>query len=349
VIEKLKTSRVVQVIKAYGDSHAGSYASGLAMNAFLAMFPLILGILAIVGLVIRDPGLQQQVYTAVASVFPADAHDQIVKALQGVKQNAGILGVVSIVGMLWGGTNLFASMEFALTQVFGTSQRDALRQRLMGLVMVVIFIAAILLTVVANSAAAISAGAGLVGSIVGAVVLIALLTAIYRFVPNRTFSVRDILPGAVLAGILIEVFSLIFPLYAKLSHGFNTYGQQFALFFVLATWLSFLSQFILIGAVFNRVRLGAPQDEGLVASSASDSKEAPRPVEAIENEQRAGAGRAERSPSGGPPRSRDGEVEVTGRGAHHGPPLTKPAEKQIVLGLAAVAAGIGALLGRRKL
>lgn len=66
--------------------------------------------------------------------------------------------------------------------------------------------------------------------------------------------------------------------------GFGTYDQQFALFFLLATWLSFLSQFILIGAVFNKMRLGVPRDEGIVAASPSESRGHKEPAEAIDEE-----------------------------------------------------------------
>jgi Virulence factor BrkB len=106
--------------------------------------------------------------------------------------------------------------------------------------------------------------------------------ALYRFVPNRTFRLRDVVPGALLAGVLIEVLSLAFPLYARIAGGFNTYGAQFALFFLLATWFYLLSQLILLGAVFNRFRLGEPAAKGLVASPMHESREKRRPVESIE-------------------------------------------------------------------
>jgi membrane protein len=180
VLKRITSSRPVQVIQAYVGSQGSNYASSLAFNAFLAMFPLILGMLAIVGFAVNDPGTQKNLYNGVVSVFPADAHDEILKALTGVKHNAGILGIVSIVGLLWSGTSLFASMEFVLTKIFGTKQRDMLRQRLMGMIMVVVFIAAVLFAVVANSAAAASTGAGLIGAVAGAVVLVALMTAMLR-------------------------------------------------------------------------------------------------------------------------------------------------------------------------
>ena len=120
------------------------------------------------------------------------------------------------------------------------------------------------------------------GFVLGALVLTGLLIVIYRFVPNRSFRTAEIWPGALVAGLLIEVLSLVFPIYAKLAHGFNTYGQQFALFFLLATWLYLLSQLLLLGAVFNRMRLGAPREEGAVAQPGDRGEPPPAPAEAIE-------------------------------------------------------------------
>src|SRR5207244_10510121 len=166
-------------------------------------------------------------------------------------------GLASLGGMLWGGTSFFVAVEFALTQIFGTDQRSMIRQRLMGALMILIFLAALLLTAGAN----VTVGTGLplgrvAGFAVGALVLIVLLAVIYRYVPNRSFRLWQVLPGAVVAGLLTEVLSLVFPLYAHLSHGFNTYGQQFALFFLLASWMYLLSQLLLFGAVLNRMRIG---------------------------------------------------------------------------------------------
>src|SRR5256886_10586160 len=183
-------------------------------------------------------------------------------------------------------------MEFALTQIFGTKQRDMLRQRLMGLVMMLLLVVAIVLTVGLNSVAAFVPfkALGTIGDVLawvtsfvlGAIVMVGLLVALYRFVPNRTFRVRDVLPGALLAGGLIEALSLAFPIYARIAGGFNTYGAQFALFFLLATWFYFLSQLLLLGAAYNKFRLGEPAASGIVASPMGESRSKPEPAEAIE-------------------------------------------------------------------
>ncbi len=306
MLKRLTGSRPVQVIQAYGKSQGSNYATGLAFIGFLSMFPLILGMLSIVGLVVHDPSVQAKLYAQVVSIFPKEARGSVSGALDSVRRHAGILGIVSIVGLLWSGTSLFAAMEFALTRIFGTEQRDMLRQRLMGLGMVMVFILAVLLSVGANTVAAAVPGLGVLGALLGALVLVGLMTAIYRFVPNRTFTMREIWPGAVLAGVLVELFSLLFQIYAKVSGGFGTYGQSFGLFFLLATWLGFMSQFILIGAVYNKLRLGTPQNEGMVSASGDDSREHTDPAQAIDEQARRGgrdaAGRSApgRSAAGSP-------------------------------------------------
>ena len=283
--ERARTTLPVRVMTAYGESQASNFALALAFAGFMSMFPIMLGTLSLLGLAIRDPATEAHFQLLVLQVFPGSAQAELQRALTGVKQSAGWLGLVSLGGLVWSASSIFSTMEFALTQIFGSRQRDMVRQRLMGLIMMLLLVAAIVATV------AINAGVTFVGLwwlstiagfLAGAVVMVALLVALYRFVPNRTFRVRQVLPGAVLAGIGIELVSLAFPLYAWIAHGFNTYGAQFALFFLLATWFYLLSQLVLLGAVYNKFRLGEPGSRGLIASPLDQSREKPRASEKIE-------------------------------------------------------------------
>lgn len=285
LFQRLTGTLPARVLTAYGESRASNYALALAFAGFMSMFPLILGALSIIGLAIRDPDTGQRFQSLVLQVFPGSAQPELQQALQGVKQSAGWLGLLSIAGFLWSASSIFATLEFAFTEIFGTRQRDMVRQRLMGMVMMVVLVAAIVANVAVNALAAFLPYAWITSLLAGASVMVALLVALYRFVPNRTFAVRDVLPGALLSGVLIEVLSLAFPLYARIAHSFNTYGAQFALFFLLATWFYFLSQLVLLGAVFNRFRLGAPSTLGLIASPMRESRVKPTPVEAIKQEQ----------------------------------------------------------------
>ena len=265
MMERLKRTFIVRFAMAYGESQAGDYAAGLAFNAFMTMFPLLLGILALIGLVLRDPRVQAELELLLLNSFPADAHDQLEGTLTGVRNYTGLLGALAILGLIWSGTGLFAALEFALDQMFGARPRNFFRQRLMGLAMTLVFLVAIVAAVALNAVAAFLPAARFVGPLVGVLVLTGLMLAIYRVVPNRTFKLAELWPGALLAAVLTELVTLAFPLFTKLMNGFNTYGAVLALFFLLATWLYFLSQAILLGAVLNRMLLGKPRAGGVLS------------------------------------------------------------------------------------
>jgi membrane protein len=274
----------VRVLSAYSASQASNYAAALAFSGLLAMFPMMLGVLAIIGLIVRDPAMEARFLTLLLQLFPNTAQSQLADALHGASQSAGWIGLVSLGGLILSASGIFSAMEFALTQIFGTKQRDLLRQKAMGLAMMLVLVVGVGLTAAANSLVGLFPLAWVTSLAVGTAVMVAVLVLLYRFVPNRTFRTREVLPGAVLAGLLIELLSLGFPLYQRLSHGFNSYGAQFGLFFLLAAWLYLMSQVLLFGAVYNRFRLGEPTHKGLIASPAEDSKHVRPPIEEIKKE-----------------------------------------------------------------
>jgi membrane protein len=286
----------VQVFMAFGESRANSYASAVAFNALLSMFPLILGILAVVGVSVRDPATLAKVESLIIQTFPdPTAQKEIEQALHGVQQSAGWLGLIAVGGLLWAASGIFASLEFAFAQIFGIRQRDLVRQKLMGLAMMFALIVALFVTVIANTLAMYLPGSWVTGILIAAAVLSALLVLLYRLVPNLSYRIRDVLPGAVLGGVGIELLSLIFPLYSRISGGFNRYGMGFGFFFLLCAWFYLLSTLILFGAVVNKFRLGRPVKEGLIASPDEQSGEMQKPAVEPKGAQQA-APRARRAP-----------------------------------------------------
>jgi len=285
IVERAKGTLPARVLIAYGESQASNFALALAFAGFMSMFPIMLGSLSLIGFAVRDPATYGHFQALILQTFPGSAHDQLREGLTGVKQSAGWFGLISLAGILWSASSIFSTMEFALTEIFGTRQRDLLRQRAMGLIMILLLVAALVVTVLINAGAAfvpLPWASTIVGFIAGAVVMIAFLCALYRFVPNRTFKLREVLPGALLAGTGIEILSLAWPLYAGLARSFNTYGATFGLFFLIATWFYLLSQLLLLGAVYNKFRLGEPAARGLVSSPMRESHKKARASEKIE-------------------------------------------------------------------
>src|SRR5579884_2993349 len=121
-----------RLLQAYLDSQAGNFASGLAFTAFISMFPLILGLLAIIGLVTHGSVSAQQHFIQGASTFfPSDSKSALTSLLGFVNRYSGLLGGLGLIGLIWSGSSLFTSMEFTLGLMVGSKQRDFLRQRAM--------------------------------------------------------------------------------------------------------------------------------------------------------------------------------------------------------------------------
>jgi len=253
-----------RLIAAFGSSQAGNYASGMAFTAFVSMFPLILGLLAILGLATRSESTKATVLTAILAFFPKKAGPEISSAFEGLRHYSGLFGGIGIVGLLWSGSSLFTSMEFSLGMVLGVRQRSFLRQRGMALVMTFLFPIALVVTVGINSLIALPGLGFLFEPVAGLLVWFAFMLAVYRLVPNRTHRVRELWPGILIAGVAMELLTLLWPVYANLSHNFSTYGTVLGGFFILATWLYLLSEFILLGAVANRMHAGEPDARGLL-------------------------------------------------------------------------------------
>jgi membrane protein len=94
-----------------------------------------------------------------------------------------------------------------------------------------------------------------------------LLYVIYRVVPNTRIQHREAWPGALLAGLCIEMLTLAFPLYYQLTHRINLFSRGFGLIFLLLTWVYLLSHLLLIGAVLNRLQISGvvPEPENATA------------------------------------------------------------------------------------
>ena len=266
-----------RVADAYFGRSVQSYAAGLAFNAFVTMFPVAIGLLSLLGFFVQSRPIEREVQHVLLFAFPQEAHQELAVSLRELRRHAGTLGLLSILGLVWASTGLFASLEFALNRVFDLPARSFVRRRLIGLRLIAVFTIAIMAAVLVNWAIALLQDPllGFLGGFAGGWLVMAwLLVWIYRVAPNGRMALHEVLPGALLAGLAIEVLALAFPIFSKLTHQANTYGRGLALIFILLSWLYFLSQLLLLGAVYNRVRQELRLDLRL-DGRVPDLKEAP--------------------------------------------------------------------------
>jgi len=269
------TTRVVKnVVFKFANDWSMNLASMIAYNLITAIFPILLAVLSLVGLVLRLTayGHIQDVATAISRVFPREITTSIdlTSLLKSLIDITGPLAIAALLGLLWLGSNLFSNMENAFSIIFRIRGRDLVPQRLMALGMVLLL--ALLLPLSLGAASLVTAGSdwfdrlvpksvGVVLSYVGPLtslgVLWLLFLAIYIIVPNFAVRFRQAWPGALAAALLVGLLELLFPLYFRVFLSPNTrYGVAAASLLVVIIWLWFFAVITVVGAQINAVFMG---------------------------------------------------------------------------------------------
>jgi membrane protein len=321
-----------RVIRKFLEDQAPNWAALIAWNALFAMFPIVIFAASLLGIALRLFGqANDAVYKTIFTAIPGDT-TELLKAVSSVKSQSGVLFIVGLVGLLWGGSALFGVMEQAFALIYHTTPRDFIRQRLIAFGMVFLF--TILVGIAVATSALLPAlkhipdipaflysgvAAFILQVLVGVSAGFLLFGSLYYVIPNRKQEFRKVIPGTLVAAILFELITLLFPLYISLNNGINQYGKTFGLFFVLMTFFFFLGLITMIGVEVNSVIYPVPID-----LPGKDSHAVAAPESGPEGERR----------------------RVASNG--HAPNGRRGVPARAALGMAVVASVVGVLLGRRS-
>jgi len=109
---------VFGVVKKYGDDNGGTLAASLAHSAFVAVFPLLLVLVTVLGLIASgNQGLRQDVLNAAAKQFPMIG-DQLAGNVHALRRSSVLGLVVGLLGLIWGATGLAQAGLFTMEQVW---------------------------------------------------------------------------------------------------------------------------------------------------------------------------------------------------------------------------------------
>lgn len=146
-------------------------------------------------------------------------------AFDRLHKDAGFVLAIGIVFALFGASRLFIAVDKCMTIVYRLPERTFLRQNMLAIGMIFLFIILIPLMIAASSAptallSVIPGGGGSVGTYLAGMIF-SLLTAfvffeaIYWFVPNKKMSLKTTWCGSLVAAGTMELFIILFPLYVR--------------------------------------------------------------------------------------------------------------------------------------
>ncbi|WP_338892873.1 YihY/virulence factor BrkB family protein [Rhodococcus sovatensis] len=248
------------VIYKFVDDQGGYLAALIAYYAFVSLFPLLLLASTILGIVLAgNPELQEQILDSALSQIP------IIGADMGEpdKIGGGTIGlVVGVLGSLYGGLGVAVAVQNAMNTAWAVPKNlrpDPIFARVRGLAL----LSTVGVAVLAITAVNVASSAGYFGAVSGAVVLVAVVvlnvlvfTVAFRLATARALSIADVLPGAIVAGVIWQLLQTFGGVYIKyvVSRASITNGV-FAVVLGLLAFMYIAAVFVVLAVEINVVRV----------------------------------------------------------------------------------------------
>ncbi len=286
-LEKPSLSGVVKrTFREFKEDNVTDWAAALTYYGVLAIFPAILALVSVLGLV--GPSTTQPLIDNLGKVAPGPAKDIFITAIQNLQQSQGAAGIVFAFGLaaaLWSASGYVAAFMRASNAIYDVEEGRPFWKK--GSVRVGVTI--VLLVLLAVSALAVVLTGGLadqVGRLLGIgstvvtvwdiakwpvllVIVSFMFAMLYWASPNvKQPGFRWVSPGGLLAVVVWLLASAAFAFYVANFGSYNkTYGTLGGVI-VFLVWLWISNIAVLLGAEFNaelergrQIEAGHPPEE----------------------------------------------------------------------------------------
>jgi membrane protein len=259
--------------KAWREDDATVLAAALAYFTSISVAPLLVLIVALVGLFVGRQAAQDQLLAQSRAVVGAQGTEFIAAALANASQPtlASAAGILSFALLVWASTNVFTQLHNALNKIWlvddapgslrGTV-RGTVRSRLLAFAMVLVAAFLLMVFMVLSTTLAALARFGVLllpGSdwvwqlsnyLVMFVIGTLLFAVMFKVLPDAHIAWRDVLLGAAVTSLLFGAGNYVLGLY--LVHAGPAYGTV-ASFAVFLLWVFYSAQIFFFGAEFAKV------------------------------------------------------------------------------------------------
>jgi membrane protein len=265
---------IKRTLSEFSEDNLTDSAAALTYYAILSIFPALLALVAIVGLVGDPQTVTKEMTTLVTSIGPASAAQTFKAPIEGLTKSsstAGILLIVGIASALWTASGYVGAFMRASNVIYEVEEGRSII-KLRPLQMLVTLVLVVLLALVLVALVLTGPLASKVGSAVGIgstavtvwniakwpvllIVVSFMIALLYYASPNAKLrSLRSIVPGAFLAVVVWLVASAAFAFYVANFGSYNkTYGTLGGIIIFLV-WMWITNVAILLGAEINAER-----------------------------------------------------------------------------------------------
>jgi len=283
---------VVGVVKKYGDDNAGTLASSLAHSALVSVFPLLLILSTILGLVAAgNPELRTKIQNAAAQQVPLIGQ-QLTGSVSDLQRSSTIGLVVGLALLVWGATGLAQSALFTMAEVWnlpGPARPGYFPRVVRSLLFLGVLGLGVLSTTLLTSLDAFTKRSGAFVTLVDLLALVAnfgLYLASFRVLTPKGVPTRSLMPGAAVGAVawtLLQYFGvLVVHHFIQSNSIYGVFGSVLA----LVAWLYLAVQVTVYAAEINVVLARRLWPRSIVQPPLTEADRAVLALQALQNQRR---------------------------------------------------------------
>ncbi|MGH2448048.1 MAG: YihY/virulence factor BrkB family protein [Chloroflexota bacterium] len=251
-----------RILKKLSKDNIGALAAIVSWNVVTSLVPILVGLTAISGFILRgNPSAQQAVISHLSLALKGVLSPTDIRNLVSAStKHSGLFGIIGFLGVLWGGANIGGAISTVFQAVFEVKGRNFIVEKLIDIGMIFVFGILMIVVIVGTSAGALvnhlftsfplpGIATFIIGTAISLLAAFLLFASIYAVFPNvkNRFKLANFWKGALVAAILFEILTYIWPLYAHFAH-FKSHGALLGAVALLMAWIYFFSMTLLAGS-----------------------------------------------------------------------------------------------------
>lgn len=248
------------------------YAAALAFFTVFSIAPILVVVVALVGLVMGERAVQGQLFIQLEETLGSEVAGLVQTAVinSQIDQSGIWPALIGIVATIIGATTVFAQMQQSLNQIWDVAPRPKrnniwvfIKSRLLSLTIILaigfIMLVSLLLSVALRSIMVFAEGwlpipgwaLVCIELVLSLFVISMLFAAMFKILPDVLLSWRDVLLGAFITAILFTAGRSLISVYLAYTATASAYGAAGSLALLLL-WVNYSSMILLFGAAFTR-------------------------------------------------------------------------------------------------
>jgi YihY family inner membrane protein len=286
------TAFAVGLIKKYGDDNGGVLVANLAHSAFVSLFPLLLVLVTLLGLVAsNNPAVRHQVLQAIAHQVPIIGN-QLTGNVQALRRSSIIGLIAGLIFLAWGATGLAQAGLFTMQQLWnlpGPARPGYFPRLGRALVFLAVLGAGVVITTLLTSLGLYGHGPGVLavaGDILVPATNVAMFFLTFRVLTPKGVPTRQLVPGAVAGGLAWTLAQALGAyVVGHFRHTDAVYGA-FATVLALLAWISLSVEVTVYAAELNVVLARRLWPRSIVQPPLTEADRAVLAAQALQNQRR---------------------------------------------------------------